>query len=44
MSSVVENRATIEAFWWAWNEERLDDPSKCTPPTLVFVTSIREST
>jgi ketosteroid isomerase-like protein len=25
MSDEVENRATIEAFWLAWNEERLDD-------------------
>jgi hypothetical protein len=24
MSDEVENRATIEAFWLAWNEERLD--------------------
>jgi ketosteroid isomerase-like protein len=25
VSDEAENRATIEAFWWAWNEERLDD-------------------
>ena len=25
MSDEAENRATIETFWRAWNEERLDD-------------------
>ena len=25
MSNEVENRATIEAFWQAYNEERIDD-------------------
>jgi hypothetical protein len=44
MSDEAENRETIEAFWLAWNEERLDDALKCTPRTLVFVTSTSAST
>ena len=33
MSSEAENRATIEAFWVAYNEERVDDCVKMYAPT-----------
>jgi ketosteroid isomerase-like protein len=32
MSDEVKNRATIEAFWRAWNEERIDDAIEMYAP------------
>jgi hypothetical protein len=32
MSDAADNRATIESFWQAYNEERLDDCSKMYAP------------